>query len=79
VSVTKDGAIAWTEISMPETNSHERRSTSRPNLLATTSFDWSIKRTITAVVSDNTRAVALGEKGATYKVKHPQLLHSQAH
>jgi hypothetical protein len=46
----------------------------RPNLLATTSFDGSIattfKRTITATVCDNTRDLALAEKGQEYKVRH---------
>lgn len=46
----------------------------RPNLLATTSFDGSIattfKRTITATVCDNTRELALSERGQQYKVTH---------
>jgi len=46
----------------------------RPNLLATTSFDGSIattfKRTVTTTVCDNTRELALTEKGQHYKVKH---------
>ena len=52
----------------------------RPNLLATTSFDGSIattyKRTITDVVCDNTRDLALAEHGQQYKVKHSR--YSQA-
>jgi phage/plasmid-like protein (TIGR03299 family) len=46
----------------------------RPNLLATTSFDGSIattfKRTVTDTVCDNTRELALSEKGQQVKVKH---------
>lgn len=53
----KDGAIAWVEVSMPETISSPEGFDFRPNLLATTRFDGPIattyKRTITAVVSDN--------------------------
>lgn len=70
----RDGAIAWVEVSVPETLSTPEGFDFRPNLLATTSFDGSIattfKRTVTATVCDNTRAVALAEKGQTYKVKH---------
>ncbi|MFK5645111.1 DUF932 domain-containing protein [Ornithinimicrobium sp. LYQ121] len=76
----KGGAIAWVEVSMPETVSSPEGLDFRPNLLATTSFDGSIattyKRTVTAVVCDNTRAAALGERGQTYKVKHSR--YSQA-
>jgi phage/plasmid-like protein (TIGR03299 family) len=76
----KGGAIAWVEVSMPETVSSPEGLDFRPNLLATTSFDGSIattyKRTVSAVVCDNTRAAALGERGRTYKVKHSR--HSQA-
>ena len=46
----------------------------RPNLLATTSFDGSIattyKRTVTDTVCDNTRELALSERGQEVKVKH---------
>jgi phage/plasmid-like protein (TIGR03299 family) len=76
----KGGAIAWVEVSMPDTVSSPEGLDFRPNLLATTSFDGSIattyKRTVTAVVCDNTRAAALGEQGQTYKVKHSR--YSQA-
>lgn len=76
----KGGAIAWVEVSIPESITSPEGFTFRPNLLATTSFDGSIattyKRTITAVVCDNTRAAALGEKGEAYKVRHSR--HSQA-
>lgn len=70
----RDGAVAWVEVSMPQTVSSPEGLEFRPNLLATTSFDGSIattyKRTVTAVVCDNTRAAALREHGQTYKVKH---------
>lgn len=70
----RDGAIAWVEVSVPETITTPEGFDFRPNLLATTSHDGSIattfKRTITATVCDNTRAMALAEKGQTYKVKH---------
>lgn len=70
----KDGAIAWVEVSVPETLTTPEGLDFRPNLLATTSHDGSIattfKRTVTATVCDNTRAMALAEKGQTYKVKH---------
>jgi hypothetical protein len=50
-------------------------------LLATTSFDGSIattfKRTITDVVCDDTREMALAEQGQTYKVKHSRHSHAQ--
>jgi phage/plasmid-like protein (TIGR03299 family) len=70
----KQGAIAWVEVSVPESIETPQGVTFRPNLLATTSFDGSIsttfKRTITDTVCDNTREMALGEKGQQYKVKH---------
>ncbi|WP_432559268.1 DUF932 domain-containing protein [Granulicoccus sp. GXG6511] len=70
----KGGAIAWVEVSVPESLTTPEGFEFRPNLLATTSFDGSIattfKRTVTATVCDNTRALALAEKGQAYKVKH---------
>lgn len=70
----RGGAIAWVEVSVPETITTPVGFDFRPNLLATTSFDGSIattfKRTVTAVVCDNTRMAALAEKGQTYRVKH---------
>lgn len=70
----KGGAIAWVEVSVPETIHTPEGFDFRPNLLATTSFDGSIattfKRTVTATVCDNTRAMALAEKGQAYRVKH---------
>lgn len=70
----KKGAIAWVEVSVPETITTPEGVQFRPNLLATTSFDGSIsttyKRTVTDVVCDNTRAMALAEAGQTFKVRH---------
>lgn len=77
----RDGAIAWVEVSVPESITTPEGVEFRPNLLATTSFDGSIattfKRTITDVVCDNTREAALAEKGQTYKVKHSRHSHAQ--
>jgi phage/plasmid-like protein (TIGR03299 family) len=68
------GAIAWVEVSVPDTITTPEGVAFRPNLLATTSFDGSIattfKRTITATVCDNTRELALAERGQQYKIKH---------
>jgi phage/plasmid-like protein (TIGR03299 family) len=76
----RGGAIAWVEVSVPETITTPVGFAFRPNLLATTSFDGSIastfKRTVTATVCDNTRAAALAEKGQEYRVKHTK--YSQA-
>src|SRR4051794_35534265 len=75
------GAIAWVEVSVPESITTPEGVTFRPNLLATTSFDGSIattfKRTVTDTVCDNTREAALAEKGQTYKVKHSRYSHAQ--
>ena len=70
----KQGAIAWVEVSVPESITTPEGVEFRPNLLATTSFDGSIattfKRTVTDVVCDNTREAALSEDGQTFKVRH---------
>lgn len=70
----RGGAIAWVEVSMPAAIMTPEGVEFRPNLLATTSFDGSIattfKRTITATICDNTREMALGERGQQVKVKH---------
>lgn len=77
----RDGAIAWVEVSVPESITTPEGVLFRPNLLATTSFDGSIattfKRTVTDVVCDNTRELALGEKGQTFKVKHSRYSRAQ--
>jgi phage/plasmid-like protein (TIGR03299 family) len=76
----RGGAVAWVEVSMPESIRTPEGIVFRPNLLATTSFDGSVattfKRTVTDVVCDNTREAALAERGQTYKVKHSR--HSRA-
>jgi phage/plasmid-like protein (TIGR03299 family) len=70
----RDGAIAWVEVSVPETITTDEGVQFRPNLLATTTFDGSLattyKRTITDVVCDNTRAAALAEDSPTFRVRH---------
>lgn len=70
----REGAVAWVEVSVPESITTPEGVEFRPNLLATTSFDGSIattfKRTVTDVVCDNTREAALGEKGQVFKVRH---------
>lgn len=70
----KRGAIAWVEVSVPQSITTPEGVEFRPNILATTSFDGSIattfKRTVTDVVCDNTRRAALSEKGQEYRVKH---------
>ena len=70
----KGGAIAWVEVSVPESITTPEGVEFRPNLLATTSFDGStattFKRTVTDVVCDNTRDLALAEPGQEFKVKH---------
>lgn len=75
------GAVAWVEVSVPESITTPEGVVFRPNLLATTSFDGSIattfKRTVTDVVCDNTREAALAEKGQAYKVKHSRYSHAQ--
>jgi phage/plasmid-like protein (TIGR03299 family) len=70
----RDGAVAWVEISVPDTIVLPSGVAFRPNLLAATSVDGSLsttyKRTVTNTVCDNTMAAALREGSATIKVKH---------
>jgi phage/plasmid-like protein (TIGR03299 family) len=70
----KQRAIAWVEVSVPESIVTPEGIEFRPNLLATTSLNGTVattyKRTCTDVVCDNTRSIALAEEGQTYKVKH---------
>ena len=77
----RGGAVAWVEVSVPESITTPEGVTFRPNLLATTSFDGSIattfKRTVTDTVCDNTREIALAEHGQTYKVKHSRYSHAK--
>ena len=75
----RDGAIAWVEVSVPDSITTPEGVTFRPNLLATTSFDGSIattfKRTVTDTVCDNTRELALAEPGQQLKVRHSRYSH----
>lgn len=70
----RDGAIAWVEVSVPESVTTPEGVKFRPNLLATTTHDGSLattyKRTVTDVVCDNTRAAALAEHGPEMRIRH---------
>lgn len=70
----KGGAVAWVEVSVPDTITTPEGVAFRPNLLACTSLDGTLattyKRTVTATVCDNTLSMALGEKGQVVKYKH---------
>jgi phage/plasmid-like protein (TIGR03299 family) len=71
----KGGAVAWVEISVPETLHMPDTGVSyRPNILTGTSCDGSVatfyKRTIQNTVCDNTMAAAMREIGQEYRVKH---------
>ena len=77
----REGAVAWVEVSVPESIDTPQGVQFRPNLLATTSFDGSTattyKRTVTATVCDNTRELALSEDGQQHKVKHSRHSHAR--
>jgi phage/plasmid-like protein (TIGR03299 family) len=77
----RGGAVAWVEVSVPQSLTTSDGVVFRPNLLATTSFDGSIAttftRTITDTVCDNTRDAALAERGPAYRVRHTR--HSAVH
>jgi len=72
--VLRGGAVAWVEVSVPESVTTPEGVEFRPNLLATTTLDGSLattyKRTVTDVVCDNTRAAALQEDGQEVKIRH---------
>ncbi|PYG01961.1 phage/plasmid-like protein TIGR03299 [Georgenia satyanarayanai] len=72
--VLRGGAVAWVEVSVPESVVTPEGVEFRPNLLATTTLDGSLattyKRTVTDVVCDNTRAAALREEGQELKIRH---------
>lgn len=73
--VLKHGALAWVEVSMPETRHVDKHGVSfRPNILSGTSFDGSVatfyKRTQTNTVCDNTLEQARSEFGQEFKIKH---------
>ena len=69
----KGGAVAWVSIEMADTLTFSGVDI-RPQLLAATSFDASLKSTnklvSTIAVCDNTMAMALGEHSPTYAVAH---------
>ncbi len=77
--VLRKGAVAWVEVSVPESITTPEGVEFRPNLLATTALDGSLattyKCTVTDVVCDNTRAAALREEGQELKIRH--LRHSR--
>lgn len=70
----KKRAVAWVEVSVPENIKTPEGVEFRPNLLATTSFDGTVattfKRVVTNVVCDNTRDMAMSEKGQMFKARH---------
>lgn len=70
----RDGAVAWVEVSVPESITTPEGVRFRPNLLATTTLDGTLattyKRTVTDVVCDNTRNAALLERGQDIKIRH---------
>lgn len=70
----KGRAVAWVQVEVPDNITTPEGVEFRPNLLATTSFDGSVattyKRVITNVVCDNTRDMAMSEKGQTFKARH---------
>ena len=76
----RGGAVAWVEVSVPESITTPEGVVFRPNLLATTTFDGRIattfKRTVTDVVCDNTRESRARRAGAD--VQGQALRHSHA-
>lgn len=69
----KGGAVAWVEVTVPETFVTPEGVAFRPNFLAASSFNGSLattyKRTVQNTVCDNTLGVALAEKGQQVKIK----------
>jgi phage/plasmid-like protein (TIGR03299 family) len=67
-------AQAWVEVSVPDSIETKEGFTFRPNLLVFTSLDRTLattyKRTIGAVVCDNTLAARIGEEGETFSIRH---------
>lgn len=70
----KGGEVAWVSLEMPQSIEIAEGFKIRPHLLATTSHNGSIattyKKVTTFVVCDNTYAVALGENGESYSIRH---------
>jgi phage/plasmid-like protein (TIGR03299 family) len=71
----KGGAVAWVEVSVPETITTPEGVSFRPNLLATTSFDGSTattyKRTVTDVVCDTPATWPWPNTGRTTRSSTP--------
>lgn len=69
----KGGAVAWCEVTVPETFVTPEGVEFRPNFLAASSFNGSLattyKRTVQETVCDNTMSVALSEAGQQVKIK----------
>ena len=70
----KQGAVAWVEVSIPDSIKSPTGVEFRPNCLACTSMDGSIAtqygRKVTDTVCDNTMGGALREEGQKVKFKH---------
>lgn len=70
----RNRGVAWVQVEVPENITTPEGVEFRPNLLATTSFDGTVattyKRTVTNVVCDNTREMAMSEEGQMFKAKH---------
>lgn len=70
----RNRAVAWVEVSVPDSITTPEGVEFRPNLLASTSFDGTVAtqygRTVTATVCDNTHQRALAEGGQKIKAKH---------
>jgi phage/plasmid-like protein (TIGR03299 family) len=69
----KGGAVAWVEVTVPDTFLTPEGVEFRANFLAASSFNGSLattyKRTVQETVCDNTMFIALGEKGQQVKIK----------
>lgn len=69
----KGGAVAWVEVTVPDTFLTAEGVEFRANFLAASSFNGSLattyKRTVQETVCDNTMGVALAEKGQQVKIK----------
>lgn len=72
----RNGARAWVSVEVPESITTKEGVEFRPNLLACTSHDGTLKTTwkrhITLVVCDNTLDMALSESGQSYGQKHTE-------
>lgn len=69
----KGGAVAWVEVTVPDTFLTPEGVEFRANFLAASSFNGSLattyKRTVQETVCDNTMGIALAEKGQQVKIK----------